>query len=255
MERFGGRGTWRRRWWWRLRAGAGLLGPAAFTAAWLAGSSRQREWSMGQMHISGLASPQARDPAIMISGFVVLGGCMALFATALREVLGRSARAGLGPWLVGAGGLASVATGLVRREGLVGSEVVDGVPGGINVTPHSVFSGFAYTTLLAAPVVLARRFRDDPEWAALHRPALVLAGVTGGLLASYLATADSPWGGILQRLAVSVPLTGMAALAVRVLGTDVIPESHRMRAVALQRERTGRTDGSAAGRSPSGPVA
>jgi len=216
MAKVGGRVTWRQRW-WRLRAGAGLLGPAAFTAAWLAGSSRQREWSMGQVHISGLASPEARDPAIMIGGFVVLGGCMALFASALREVLGRSDRAGLGPLLVSAGGLASVAMGLVRREGIVDSALVTGVPSGVNITAHSVLSGFAYTTLIAAPVVLARRFRDDPEWAALHRPALLLAGVSGGLMALYLTNVYAPWSGIVQRMAVTIPLVGMAALAVRVL--------------------------------------
>ncbi|HEY6296283.1 MAG TPA: hypothetical protein VIX15_11515, partial [Streptosporangiaceae bacterium] len=59
----------------RAGAAAGIAGPAAFTGAWIAGSLRQTGHPAAEIQISGLAAPDARDPWIMIAGFLVLGGC------------------------------------------------------------------------------------------------------------------------------------------------------------------------------------
>src|SRR5215813_1726518 len=69
----------------RLGAAAGIAGPAAFTGAWIASSLRQARQGPGGLQLSGLAAPDARDPWIMISGFVVLGGCTFAFGAALRD--------------------------------------------------------------------------------------------------------------------------------------------------------------------------
>src|SRR6266540_1440288 len=100
----------------RLRAACGLAGPALFTAAWLASTFRQVGYSIAEEHLSGLAAPDARDPAIMISGFVGLGACTVAFGSALREALGARGRAGPGPALVGVAGVATIAAGLLRRD-------------------------------------------------------------------------------------------------------------------------------------------
>src|SRR6266542_7008381 len=90
----------------RLRAACGILGPLAFTGAWVAGSLRQAGHSMAEVQLSGLAAPDARDPGIMIAGFVVLGGCAIAFGSALDEGLGGRARAGLAPLVIRASGAA-----------------------------------------------------------------------------------------------------------------------------------------------------
>ena len=77
---------------------AGVLGPAAFTAAWVAAAFRQPGLAFAAPQISGLASDDARDPWLMISGFVVLGGCAIGFGRTLRKALG-GRRAGPGPRL------------------------------------------------------------------------------------------------------------------------------------------------------------
>ncbi|HXZ72908.1 MAG TPA: hypothetical protein VEH31_18835 [Streptosporangiaceae bacterium] len=59
----------------------------AFTGAWIASSLRQTRRGPGGLQLSGLAAPDARDPWIMLAGFLVAGGCTAAFGAALREAL------------------------------------------------------------------------------------------------------------------------------------------------------------------------
>ena len=73
---------------------AGVAGPVAFTAAWAVSSLLQTGHAATQVQISGLAAPDARDPWIMITGFLVLGGCSVVFGTALHRELGGSGQEG-----------------------------------------------------------------------------------------------------------------------------------------------------------------
>src|ERR1700749_1682900 len=71
----------------RLRVAAGIAGPAAFTGAWIASSLRQTRQGPGGLQLSGLAAPDARDPWIMLAGFLGLGGCPVAFGAGLRPAL------------------------------------------------------------------------------------------------------------------------------------------------------------------------
>src|SRR5207247_10282976 len=64
---------WRRAVFW-LGTAAGIAGPAAFTGAWIASSLRQTRQGPGGLQLSGLAAPDARDPSILLAGFLVLRG-------------------------------------------------------------------------------------------------------------------------------------------------------------------------------------
>ena len=57
----------------RLAAAGGLAGPVLFTLAWVASSLRQAGHSAAEVQLSGLAAEDARDPQIMMAGFVLLG--------------------------------------------------------------------------------------------------------------------------------------------------------------------------------------
>jgi hypothetical membrane protein len=100
----------------RLLAWCGIAGPVAFTAAWAVSSLLQTGSSATKVQLSGLAAMDARDPQIMIAGFIVLGACSIAFGAAL----GRVAAAGrAGPLLVKSVGAATVAAGLFRRDRLL----------------------------------------------------------------------------------------------------------------------------------------
>src|SRR5262245_11186884 len=96
---------------------AGIVGPAAFTAAWAFSGRRQRDYSIRNEHISGLAAPDARDPWVMIGGFLALGSSMVLLARDLQRRLAvGSARPGPGPALLAGSGVCTVLAGVLRRD-------------------------------------------------------------------------------------------------------------------------------------------
>ena len=217
-----------------VRAGAvaGIAGAAAFTGAWIASSLRQTGYPAAEIQLSGLAAPDARDPWIMVAGFVVLGGCTVAFGAALREALGHAAD-GQGRWRSGAGpaplliqgaGLLTIAGGLLRRDRMLLT------PGSVSWHNHAhdVISAVIYADLVAAQVLLAARFGRDPGLGAEGRgswrpwrPWLLASGLaTGAALVAFAADTSAAGAGVLQRTAVTIPLAAMAAVAARLLGTQ-----------------------------------
>jgi hypothetical protein len=84
----------------RVGAATGIVGPVAFTGAWLVASLRQTGHSAVAVQLSGLAALDARDPGIMIAGFVALGACSVAFGGSLH---GHSADRVAPPALAGPG--------------------------------------------------------------------------------------------------------------------------------------------------------
>ncbi len=204
----------------RLRSACGVLGPVAFTAAWVASTLRQVGYSVAEEHLSGLAAPDARDPAIMIAGFVTLGACTTAFGSALEASLGGRGRAGPGPALVRAAGIATVAAGLLRRDRMLLHPPHAAGGESWHNHGHDLASAVIYAALIVAPLLLARRFRGDPRWSALRVPAAATSLGTTALLALFWSRAVEPWNGVVQRVAVTVPLGVMAALAAHLLRQD-----------------------------------
>ena len=197
----------------RLGAWCGVVGPVLFTAAWVVSSLRQAGHSASEVQLSGLAADDARDPQIMMAGFVVLGVCSIGFGIALRRVLAPRAA---GAWLVIVAGAAAVAAGVFRRDHLL--LVGPGFTGeSWHNQVHDVASGVAYGAMLVAPLVLARRFRDDPDWAAVRRPVQVLALGSALALVVFASRAVEPWNGAVQRVAVTLALGTEVLIAARML--------------------------------------
>ena len=201
---------------WRFGALCGVLGPAAFTAAWLVAQRRQDEYQVRHEHISGLAAKDANDPHVMTAGFVTLGGCTIAFASALYQRLGP--RAGMGPALIGVAGLATIVAGGFRRDRR-SNFPAPGEPEGqswendVHDTA-AVVGGVAGTLGLVA---LAPHLTRDPSFRDLARPALGAAGASAGLSAWFLRDVVRPGNGVLQRANVTVPLAFMARLGLRML--------------------------------------
>ena len=214
-------------WTTRASAAAGIAGPAAFTGAWIASSLRQTGYPAAEIQISGLAAPDARDPWIMVAGFLVLGGCTVAFGSALREALGGRGGAGPAPRLIQGAGLLTIAAGLLRRDRMLLT------PGSVSWHNHAhdVISAVIYADLVVAQVLLAERFGRDPaelqpDWRP-WRPWLLASGVaTGAVLVAFAADTSAPGAGVLQRVAVTIPLAAIAAIAARLLRTPS-PRSRR----------------------------
>ena len=225
-----------------LRVCAGIVGPAAFTGAWIVSSLRQTGYPAAEIQISGLAAPDARDPWIMVAGFVVLGGCTVAFGGALHEALGgrggvgpgggvgrgrRRGSVGQGRWRGGAGlaprliqgaGLLTIAAGLLRRDRMLLT------PGTVSWHNHAhdLVSAVIYADLVAAQILLAGRFGRDPAgleptWRPWG-PWLLASGLaTGAMLIAFAAVTPAAAAGVLQRVAVTIPLVAIAVIAARLL--------------------------------------
>ena len=200
----------------RLVAGD-VAGPVLFTLAWVISSRRQAGHCAGEVQLSGLAAEDARDPQIMMAGFVLLGVGTVMFGAGLGRV---TATRAAGPWLVVAAAAASVAAGLFRRDHLL----LTG-PGFAGESwhhqVHDVVSGVAYGAMLAAPLMLARRWRDDPDWAPVSRPVRVLALASAVTLAVFASRIAGPYNGVVQRIAVTLALTAEIVIAGRILTLPV----------------------------------
>jgi hypothetical membrane protein len=192
---------------------AGLVGPAAFTAAWIAASLLQPGQRVFAVQISGLAAENARYPWIMISGFVLLGGGAVAFGSALRRALGGWPASGPAPAVIQAAGVLTIAAGLLRRDHLL----LAGGPESWHNHAHDVISAAAYVLMVAGPVLLARRLRPDPQWRMLAVPLVAAAAVSAALLVLFYAEPHETWDGLVQRIAVTIPLAGIAAVSVRLL--------------------------------------
>ncbi len=197
----------------RWLAAGGVAGPVLFTGAWAAASLRQAGYSAAAVQLSGLAAMNARDPQIMMAGFLGLGVCSIGFAAAL-DGAGAAGRAA--PWLIRIAGAAVIAAGLFRRDHML----LTG-PGFTGESwhnqAHDLVSDIAYLAMIAAPLAAARRFTRDPEWAGLSRPLQVLALLSAAGLILFATRAVQPWNGIVQRATVTLPLAAMTLIAVRLL--------------------------------------
>jgi hypothetical membrane protein len=204
-------------------AAAGIIGPVVFTGAWLAGSLLQTGHSPADIQISGLAAPDARDPWIMITGFLVLGGCTVAFGTALHQALAEPGNqvgaerfaepAGLAPRLIQGAGVLTIAAGLLRRDHML---LVPGAASWHNHA-HDLVSAVLYVDLVLAQFLLARRFGREPSWQRWRPWLLASAAATAALLVAFAADTSAPGAGVLQRVAVTIPLAAVAAVAARLL--------------------------------------
>jgi hypothetical protein len=201
--------------WTRAAALAGLAGAAAFTAAWIAASFLQAGEQVFAVQISGLAAENARYPWIMITGFLVLGGGALAFGAALRRALGGWPRSGPAPAVIQAAGAATIAAGLLRRDHLL----LEGGRESWHNHAHDVISAAAYLLMVAAPVLLARRLRPDARWRGLPVPLVAAAVLSAALLVAFYGLPHEPWDGLLQRIAVSLPLAAIAIVSVRLART------------------------------------
>ncbi|MCD6021872.1 MAG: hypothetical protein K0R20_1582 [Actinomycetia bacterium] len=204
----------------------GVLGPVAFTAAWLMAQRRQDEYQVRHEHISGLAARDATDPHVMTAGFAALGVSTIVFASALERRLGQ--RAGIGPALIGVAGLATIAAGAFRRDRR-SNFPAPGEPEGqswVNDVHDAaaVLGGMAGTVGLVA---LAPALARDPVLGDLAKPALSAAGASAGISAWFLRDVVRPGNGLLQRVNVTIPLVFMVRLALRMLSKRSVANPER----------------------------
>ena len=197
-----------------------VMGPIAFTIAWIVSEVLQDGYSPRRDYISELAALDARHAWIMITGFLLLGvGTIALGIGLAGAVEGGLAR--IGSILVALAGVGIIVAGLARvdcRSRLDACAArIDAGDVSWHSATHELVSLVLFLALVAAPLVLARAFSGEEPWRDL-RAYSIATGVVGlVLLVLLFSGVAGNWSGVVQRVFVTVLLLWIAILGARLI--------------------------------------
>ena len=213
----------------RMRAACGLVGPAAFTAAWALATARQPGYSIANEHISGLAAPDAKAPRVMTAGFVALGVGTIVFASQLDRRLGGPGRSGVGPLLLGLSGVATTAAGVLRRDRMSNYPMPGDPlePQSWRNDGHDLASVIGHVSAGVGMLALAARFTREPGWRELAAPVAATVVTSTGLMAAFARDVTRPGNGIVQRVGITVPVGAMGLVAWKLLRDPEPPGTSR----------------------------
>ena len=179
----------------RARALGGVVGPAAFIAAWSILGARKSGYSPIDDHISRLAAQGVTERPVMTAGFLAFGIGVPVYALALRRALHGPA------WM------AAAATGVATLG--VAAFPLDGPAGD---SAHAVAAGLGYATLAATPLLAARPLARAglERWSRFSWA----AGAASG--ACLIATTVGPATGFFQRAGLTVGDAWLVASALAI---------------------------------------
>ena len=197
-----------------------LIGPIAFTVAWIVAEALQDGYSPRRDYISELAALDARHAWLMITGFLLLGvGTVALGIGLAGALKGRLAR--IGSILVAFAGVGIIVAGLARvdcRSRLDACAArIDAGDVSWHSATHELVSLVLFLALVAAPLVLARAFSGDEPWRDLHAYSITTGVVGLVLLVLLFSGVAGSWTGVVQRVFVTVLLLWIAILGARLI--------------------------------------
>jgi O-antigen/teichoic acid export membrane protein len=124
-----------------------------------------------------------------------------------------------------AAGVLTIAAGLLRRDHVL---LTTG-PESWQNHAHDIVSAAVYLLLVAVPVLLARRFSGDERWRSLAAPMVASSIASAALLAAFYSSPGNSWDATLQRIAVSLPLAAVVAVAIRLARLELASRPRRLR--------------------------
>lgn len=202
----------------RSLAACGILAPAVFGGAAIAGASAQGGYDSRREDLSALAALDARHGWIMIAGMIALGTLIACLALAVGG--GR-------PWTLAAAplltaGIATAAAGVLRIDC---SERVDATCAARSAAgqlswhdnAHNAMAVLIVLAFALAPLAAAARLRGTPGGRRLAMMSLTISAALALLAGLYFSDALPAWSGVVQRAIAGVALAWAAAVGVRVL--------------------------------------
>ena len=179
---------------------------------------RQDGYSIRDEHISGLAAPDARNPEVVLSGFLVMGTSTLAFVSALRGRLGGRS-AGFGPFLLAVTGLGVSARACCAVTGCCcilptsptttcsRGRTTDTTSRRASSTRHRSWRR-SFCSGVSSATTFSRPWR---RWASRR----LAASLT--LMAIFSTQVDWRGNGLVQRVMVSLPMGFMGALVWRML--------------------------------------
>lgn len=205
----------------RLLLAAGAVGPLLFILVFLVEGATRPAYRAWHMAVSSLSDgPMGWTQR---ANFVVYGVLLVCFAVGLKRALRTGKGATWGPILLGTFGLCVIGAGFFTTDPGLGYPPGAATPTSPSVHGvfHGLFSLVGFASLIAACIVLARRFTLDPAWHGWSLYSILTAsGVLVFFVLTGVATAsadpNSP-AGLLQRIMIIIGWVWVALLAIQLL--------------------------------------
>ncbi len=204
----------------RLLLAAGLLGSVLFNLTFLLDGALRPGYDSLRQPISALSL--GPGGWVQIVNFIVFGALSCCSAIGWRATLNPGIGARSYPALKVISGVALIAAGIFSQDPALGFP--HGVLSPAHPTIHAqIHNAVTVVSLLATIVgllVLAHRFRHEPQWKRWSRYALLAAALMIGFIAAFGATNNGGLGGMFEKLATITALVFMVALIGRLLTGD-----------------------------------
>lgn len=203
-----------------LLAVSGILGPILFTIVWVVLGSIQPGYDHLTQTISELGAVGAPNAIIMNAiGIVPAGLLIVAFALGLHRGISGEKRSKIGPALLALVGVGVVALGIFPGD----PAELESFTTLMHVWVGILLSLFG---LWLAPLVIARRLKEDIRWQSYRRYSLATGAVLLGLLGLTLAVSPGvlePIGGLLNRLGPGVLFLWVVVMAIHLLRLALRP--------------------------------
>lgn len=202
----------------RLLLACGAIGPLLFIVVFLVEGATRPNYSAWHHFVSSLSLGE--QGWMQITNFIVCGVLVLGFAVGLRRVLRPGKGSTWGPILLGIFGLCLIGAGIFPTDPIL--DYPPGAPGTptLQGTIHVLLSLVAFTSLIAACFVLARRFAGDPAWRgwAFYSIATGILVLVFFIMADVVASPDldAP-AGLFQRLSIITGWSWIGLLALRLM--------------------------------------
>lgn len=193
----------------RTLGALGVIGPLAFTLAWVTSGIAQHAYDPQREFISALASETAQLPWLMIGGFLVCGFTLVGLSSALLRTCPERR---WGAWVIGFAGVCIAADGLLRQDCSTTLTACAAADPSWHAVAHEFLAVAVFVSLVAAPLLL----RMDRAVAVVG---LILLVVVGAEPAPEIA-------GLVQRAFVTLMFGWIALVGLR------IASGHRMRSAS-----------------------
>jgi hypothetical membrane protein len=193
----------------RLAALGGVVGPTLFAVLVLLGGVLTTGYTHVGQKISELGGEHAEYALLQSANFIVLGVFTLGFAWALARTMGPPYR---GPMLIGLFAVSSgIGNGMFQCDVACAGETAEGLL-------HNLTGLLGFLAAIAGMLILARRWREDPEWrvhaGSTRNSAVVAVGGLVWFIATQALDAQA-FSGVAQRVFVAALLVWIVATALK----------------------------------------
>lgn len=203
----------------QLLAICGIIGPALYTLVMIIIGLLRPGYNPITQHMSELGEVGGSNAMIMnIAGFIMFGLLMIAFASGFHRGISEGKGSKIGPASIAIAGTGAVLIGVFPYDPSAIFPSFAGIMHGVSVLILSV-------GLVLAPFTIARRIKHDQRWKGYRLYSLATGVVTAFVGVVFLSMSIRNWSGLLQRVAMEVPLLWVEAMAIKLLRICIRPRT------------------------------